>query len=386
MTPRLDSPTASRVSDAAFGSRGAARPRGHTLEIDSLTHRYGHVTAVDNVSLTVPAGEIVALLGPSGCGKTTLLRVVAGFVRQSAGSVRIDGGAIDHLPANARNVGIVFQNYALFPHMTAADNVAYGLQARGRPRAEVRRTVERFLEVVRLTGLRDRLPRHLSGGQQQRVAVARAMAVEPTVLLLDEPFSALDKGLRLDMQIELKRLQRQFGLTAILVTHDQDEAMSVADRIAVMNHGRVEQFDTPTEVYDHPATLFVSGFVGTTNLLFGKAVESADHRTVVELTAGGRLGVPTERVFPPGTPVVLSARPEQLRLYGEPAADRWPVHRRLAVPLGPNLMHDLETRDGVTVKLVEPRLGVPASATEEAWCGLRPGARPGLFPSERETT
>jgi putative spermidine/putrescine transport system ATP-binding protein len=360
--------------------------RGHTLDIDSVTHRYGHVTAVDDVSLAVGAGEIVALLGPSGCGKTTLLRVVAGFVRQSAGSVRIDGRAIDHLPANLRNVGIVFQNYALFPHMTAADNVAYGLQARGTPRADVRRTVERFLEVVRLTELRDRLPRQLSGGQQQRVAVARAMAVEPTVLLLDEPFSALDKGLRLDMQIELKRLQRQFGLTAILVTHDQDEAMSVADRIAVMNHGRVEQFDTPTHVYDNPATLFVSGFVGTTNLLPGKAVESANGSTVVELAAGARLAVPTDRHFPAGAPVVLSARPEQLRLHGEPASERWRVQRRLAVPLGPNLMHDLETHDGVTLKLVEPRLGVPPDPTGETWCGLRPGARPGLFELEKETT
>jgi putative spermidine/putrescine transport system ATP-binding protein len=266
--------------------------------------------------------------------------------------------------------------------MTAADNIAYGLQARGTPGAEVRRIVERFLEVVRLTGLRDRLPRQLSGGQQQRVAVARALAVEPTVLLLDEPFSALDKGLRLDMQIELKRLQRQFGLTAILVTHDQDEAMSVADRIAVMSHGRVEQFDTPTQVYDNPATLFVSGFVGTTNLLPGRALESANGTTVVELAAGARLAVPTDRVFPPGAPVVLSARPEQLGLHGEPGAERWPVQRRLAVPLGPNLMHDLETRDGVTLKLVEPRLGVRADATGEAWCGLRPGARPGLFHPE----
>jgi putative spermidine/putrescine transport system ATP-binding protein len=373
------------------GARGAAdskaaRLRGHALEIDAVTHRYGPVTAVDNVSLTVRAGEIVALLGPSGCGKTTLLRIVAGFVRQSAGSVRIDGQAIDHLPANLRNVGIVFQNYALFPHLTAADNVAYGLQARGTPRAEVRRTVERFLEVVRLTGLRDRLPRQLSGGQQQRVAVARAMAVEPTVLLLDEPFSALDKGLRLDMQIELKRLQRQFGLTAILVTHDQDEAMSVADRIAVMSHGRVEQFDTPTEVYDNPATLFVSGFVGTTNLLPGTARDSAGGTTVVDLAAGARLAVSTAHVFVPGEPVVLSARPEQLQLHGQPADDRWPVRRRLAVPLGPNLMHDLEARDGITLKLVEARLGVPADATGEAWCGLRPGARPGLFRAERETT
>jgi putative spermidine/putrescine transport system ATP-binding protein len=206
------------------------------------------------------------------------------------------------------------------------------------------------------------------------------------VLLLDEPFSALDKGLRLDMQIELKRLQRQFGLTAILVTHDQDEAMSVADRIAVMNHGRVEQFDTPTHVYDNPATLFVSGFVGTTNLLPGKAVESANGSTVVELAAGARLAVPTDRHFPAGAPVVLSARPEQLRLHGEPASERWRVQRRLAVPLGPNLMHDLETHDGVTLKLVEPRLGVPPDPTGETWCGLRPGARPGLFELEKETT
>src|SRR5216117_3489644 len=332
--------------------------QGHTLDIDSVTHRYGAVTAVADVSLAVRAGEIVALLGPSGCGKTTLLRVVAGFVRQRGGSVRIDDQPIDHLPANLRNVGIVFQSYALFPHLTVARNIAYGLEARGRARADVRQTVDRFLEVVRLTELRDRLPRQLSGGQQQRVAVARALAVEPTVLSLDEPFSALDKGLRLDMQIEIKRLQRQFGLTAILVTHDQDEAMSVADRIAVMNQGRVEQFDSPINVYDHPATLFVSGFIGTTNLLAGRALASSSV----------------------GTLVVLSARPEQLCLHAEPAAERWRVQRRLAVPLGPNTVHDLATREGVTLKLVEPRLGAPTEAAGEAWCGLRPDARPGLFP------
>jgi len=359
--------------------------QGHTLDIDSVTHRYGPVTAVAEVSLAVRAGEIVALLGPSGCGKTTLLRVVAGFVRQSAGSVRIDGKAIDHLPANLRNVGIVFQSYALFPHMTVAHNVAYGLQARGVPRGDVRRAVERFLEVVRLTDFRDRLPRQLSGGQQQRVAVARALAVEPTVMLLDEPFSALDKGLRLDMQIEIKRLQRQFGLTAILVTHDQDEAMSVADRIAVMNHGRVEQFDTPIAVYDRPATLFVSGFIGTTNLLRGRAVESANGTTLVELEAGARLTVPTDRVFAAGAAVMLSARPEQLRLHAEAAAGRWRVHRRLAVPLGPNTMHDLETGDGVTLKLLEPRLGPSVEPTGDAWCGLRPDARPRLFDAATST-
>src|SRR5881397_2616920 len=355
------------------------REHGHTLDIDLVTHRYGSVTAVAEVSLAVRAGEVVALLGPSGCGKTTLLRVVAGFVRPSAGSVRIDSKPIDDLPPNARNVGIVFQSYALFPHMTVTQNIAYGLQARGVPRAEVRRTVARFLDVVRLTALRDRLPRQLSGGQQQRVAVARALAVEPAVLLLDEPFSALDKGLRLDMQIEIKRLQRQFGLTAILVTHDQDEAMSVADRIAVMNQGRVEQFDTPINVYDHPATLFVSGFIGTTNLLRGRALESANGMTLVELEAGARLVVPGDRVFPAGAPVMLSARPEQLCLHAEPSSERWRVQRRLAVPLGPNTVHDLATPQGVTLKLVEPRLGPSVEPTGDAWCGLRPDARPGLF-------
>lgn len=353
--------------------------RGHALDIESVTHRYGGFTAVDGVSLAVRPGEIVALLGPSGCGKTTLLRVVAGFVRQSAGSVRVDGKPIDHLPPNMRNVGIVFQNYALFPHMSVAENVAYGLQARGRNRDDVRRTVERFLEVVQLAELRNRLPRELSGGQQQRVALARALAVEPTVLLLDEPFSALDKSLRLDMQIEIKRLQRQFGLTAILVTHDQGEAMSVADRIAVMNRGGVEQFDTPLQVYDRPATLFVSGFIGTTNLLRGRAVESENGTTLVELDAGARIALPTERPFEAGAAVLLSVRPEQLCLHDKAGPQCWPVRRRLALPIGPDTMHDLETRDGATLKLVERRLDAFARAADDAWCGLRSEARPSLF-------
>ena len=354
---------------------------GHPVDIDALTHHYGVVTAVDNVSLAVRAGEIVALLGPSGCGKTTLLRVIAGFVRQSTGSVRIGGKSVDALPANLRNVGIVLQNYALFPHMSVAGNIAYGLEAHGRPRDEVRRTVDRFLDVVRLRELRDRLPRQLSGGQQQRVALARALAVEPTVLLLDEPFSALDKSLRLDMQIEIKRLQRRFGLTAILVTHDQDEAMTVADRIAVMNQGRVEQFDTPVNVYDRPATLFVSGFIGTTNLLTGKSVESGGGTTVVELDAGARLAVKGNRTFTPGSRVVVTARPEQLDLRKEPAADRWPVRRRFALPIGANTIHDLEMQDGAALKIVERRLGAVADATEQLWCGLRIEARPSLFPA-----
>ena len=250
--------------------------RGHSVDLSGVTHRFGSFVAVDDVSLRVKAGEVLALLGPSGCGKTTLLRIISGFVEQTVGSVLIDGSPIDHLPPNLRRVGIVFQSYALFPHMTVAENIAYGLKARRTPKDAIKPRVQELLETVQLGAMAQRLPRELSGGQQQRVALARALAVEPSVLLLDEPFSALDKNLRLDMQIELKRLQRQLGLTAILVTHDQDEAMGVADRIAVMNAGRVEQLDTPVNIYDRPASLFVSGFIGTTNQLSGRVLETGE--------------------------------------------------------------------------------------------------------------
>ena len=355
------------------------RTASHSVDLEAVTHRYGAVVAIDDVTLSIRAGEIAALLGPSGCGKTTLLRVIAGFVRQTAGRVLVDGRRIDDLPANRRNVGIVFQNYALFPHMTVAENVAYGLQARGRSRAEVRSTVERFLDVVRLRELRDRLPRQLSGGQQQRVALARALAVEPSILLLDEPFSALDKGLRLDMQLEIKKLQRQFGLTAILVTHDQEEAMSVADRIAVMNKGRVEQFEAPVDVYDRPATLFVNGFIGTTNLLPGRIASAANGRATIDLDAGASVPVATDRVLPPGSRALLSARPEQLALFADAAGDRWPVRVDIVVPLGPTLIYDLEAPGGSRLKLVEPRSGARTVDGTTVYCGLRRDARPALF-------
>jgi putative spermidine/putrescine transport system ATP-binding protein len=199
------------------------------------------------------------------------------------------------------------------------------------------------------------------------------------VLLLDEPFGALDKGLRLDMQIEIKRLQRQFGLTAILVTHDQDEAMSVADRIAVMNRGHVEQCDTPVAVYDRPATLFVSGFIGTTNQLRGRLIEVGAGTAIVDLAAGARVTVAADSGLACGSQVVLAVRPEQLVLHANDGPERWPVRRRLAVPIGPNAIHDLETRDGTTLKLVEPRLGALTATGGQAWCALKPEARTALF-------
>ena len=350
-----------------------------TLDIEDVTVRYGAAVAVDGVSLSIEPGEVVALLGPSGCGKTTLLRVVAGFVRQVSGRVRVDGTPIDHLPANQRNVGIVFQNYALFPHMTVAENVAYGLRARGARGTEVAATVNRFLETVQLGGFRDRLPRQLSGGQQQRVALARALAVEPSILLLDEPFAALDRNLRLDMQIEVKRLQRALGLTTILVTHDQDEAMSVADRIAVMNKGKVEQFDSPVAIYDAPRTLFVNGFIGSSNLLGGRITAVDNGTATVTLDAGAVLRLPAPAGLGAQSAVLLSVRPEQLMLSPSPGPELWRIEPGLSLPLGGQLVHEARTADGTTLKIAEPRLAAP-KGVPRLYCGLSPDARPSLFP------
>ena len=354
-------------------------PAGRTLDVEDLTVRYGQALAVDGVSLAIEPGEVVALLGPSGCGKTTLLRVIAGFVRQAAGRVRVDGATIDHLPANQRNIGIVFQNYALFPHMTVAENVAYGLRARGVRGLEVQARISRFLDIVQLGGFRERLPRQLSGGQQQRVALARALAVEPSILLLDEPFAALDRNLRLDMQIEVKRLQRTLGLTTILVTHDQDEAMSVADRIAVMNKGQVEQFDTPVAIYDRPQTLFVNGFIGTTNLMNGKVAGVRNGTASVALEAGASLILSAPAGIGVGAPVLISVRPEQLALSSVPGPDAWKIVPGLSLPIGAQLVHEARTADGTSLKIVEPRRTTP-SDTARIYCTLAADARPTLFP------
>jgi putative spermidine/putrescine transport system ATP-binding protein len=374
----VDSITESTVASAV------ERPAARALDVEDLTVRYGQALAVERVTLSIKPGEVVALLGPSGCGKTTLLRVIAGFVKQAEGRVRVDGTPVDHLPANQRNIGIVFQNYALFPHMTVAENVAYGLRARGGRGPEVQARVSRFLDTVQLGGFRDRLPRQLSGGQQQRVALARALAVEPSILLLDEPFAALDRNLRLDMQIEVKRLQRALGLTTILVTHDQDEAMSVADRIAVMNKGRVEQFDTPVAIYDRPRTLFVNGFIGTTNLLGGKVIALAAGEATVALEAGATLQLPAIGGLGIGEPILLSVRPEQLALTETAAPSHWSIEPGLSLPLGGQLVHEARTRDGSALKIVEPRHS--ASQKPRLFCALAPDARPSVFPRTNSST
>ncbi len=366
-----------------FETRPAAA--GHALDLDAVTHRYGGFMAVDDVTLAIAPGEIVALLGPSGCGKTTLLRIVAGFVRQTRGQVMIDGASIDDLPPNRRNIGIVFQNYALFPHMTVAENVAYGVLARGGKRSDASRIAQRMLETVQLGPLGQRYPRQLSGGQQQRVALARTLAVEPSILLLDEPFGALDKNLRLDMQIEVKRLQRQLGLTAIMVTHDQDEAMSIADRIAVMNSGKVEQLDAPAVVYDRPASLFVNGFIGTTNLLPGRAIEVSAGEVRVELAAGASVAATPMDGMSAGDAVLLSVRPEQLALIAAAKAGAWPVSVGLSLPIGGHDVHDVRSRDGVALKITEIRRADPTPRSSDMWCALSTDARPVAFKAPQPT-
>jgi len=241
------------------------------LELRNLTKRFGKVTAVDNLTISsINKGEFVTFLGPSGCGKTTLLRMVAGFYYPSSGSVIMHGQEINDIPPEKRMTSMVFQNYALFPHMSVFGNIAYGLKLRKLSKSEIREKVLNILKIVQLEGLEYRKPTELSGGQQQRVALARCIVIEPEIILLDEPLSNLDANLRVQMREEIRKIQQSFNLTTIFVTHDQEEAMSMSDRIVVINEGRVEQIGTPTEIYEKPATLFVSSFIGYINLIPGQ--------------------------------------------------------------------------------------------------------------------
>jgi putative spermidine/putrescine transport system ATP-binding protein len=251
----------------------APSPPEPAIRLDGLRKTFGKVTAVDGIDMTIAEGEFFAMLGPSGSGKTTVLRIIAGFEQPSGGSVWLEGRDVTRQAPFERDVNTVFQDYALFPHMSVRDNVAYGLRVRHVPRAKRRELADEALATVRMHGMGDRKPSQLSGGQRQRVALARALVVQPKVLLLDEPLGALDLKLREDMQVELKALQRQVGITFIFVTHDQQEALTMSDRIAVINEGSIEQVGSATEVYEHPATSFVAGFVGTSNLIGGEAAE-----------------------------------------------------------------------------------------------------------------
>lgn len=328
--------------------------RAHALALRGVSHAFGGTAALDDVSLSIEPGELIALLGPSGCGKTTLLRAIAGFIRPDAGDVLVDGVRINDVPTSRRNVGIVFQNYALFPHLTVFENVAYGLRCRGTAGGIVARRVNEMLALVQMSGFAARLPGQLSGGQQQRVALARAFAIEPKIVLLDEPFSALDKNLRLDMQIEIKGLLKTYGLTSIIVTHDQEEALSMADRIAVLNHGHIEQVDTPGRLYARPANLFVNCFVGHANLMDALIVRAAGGRASVDI-GGTLLEVANRDNFLPGQKVTLSIRPENLFVVDAARADTIAATVHLTLPLGPVEVIEARTSDGRTVKLTRPQ-------------------------------
>jgi putative spermidine/putrescine transport system ATP-binding protein len=282
------------------------------VALNGLSKHYGDFYAVREVSLTIADGEFLVLLGPSGCGKTTTLRMVAGFIEPSAGHVRLAGQDVTLLPPWRRNAGMVFQSYALFPHMTVAQNVAFGLEMRKLPRADIERRVEEALTLVRLSGYGGRLPRQLSGGQQQRVALARALAIRPDVLLLDEPLSNLDAKLRQEVRVEIRELQRQLGLTTVMVTHDQEEALTMADRLVVMNEGSVRQVGTQRDLYERPADRFVAGFVGRSTFLAGTIEAPGRFRSkggLVLACTGGE----------PGS-ALLALRPERVEIAPAPLA------------------------------------------------------------------
>ncbi len=339
----------------------------NALAVRGLTHYYGNTAAVEDVSFEVAAGEVTALLGPSGCGKTTVLRAIAGLLPVKPGVISLAGKDLAPLSGRARGIGMVFQNYALFPHLTVAENIAYPLTCHGWSKARRRSRVAELLSTVQLEGFERRLPRELSGGQQQRVAVARAIAVDPALLLLDEPFAALDRALRMDLQMELVRLQRTLGITTLIVTHDQEEAQSLASQIVLMNKGNVEQIGSPSEVYDDPSSLFVNGFMGHASFLKAKVASRPHENAVLTLSTGETLQLSRPLSMVSGSDVVATARPEGATLSSTAAENSLKAVLLMSIPHGPNVIHNLALQDGTEIKVVEARdtskVTGPASAS-----------------------
>ncbi len=329
----------------------------YAVELLGVTKRFptpdgrGHITAVDNVTLRIRDGEFFSLLGPSGCGKTTTLRLIAGFEKPTAGEIRIHGRAMAQTPPYRRPVNTVFQNYALFPHMTVFENVAFGLRMKGLSQTEIRQRVEEALAMVRLAGMEGRKPRQLSGGQQQRVALARALVNRPEVLLLDEPLGALDLKLRKAMQLELKSLQQRVGITFIYVTHDQEEAITMSDRIAVMNQGKVLQVGTPRDIYEHPENRFVADFIGETNFITGRLVEVNARLGRValdrDLVAVGSLGDGWSGHV--GDEVTLAVRPEKITLLADRREGALPARVARVIYVGNDTRYEVVLPSGATL-------------------------------------
>jgi spermidine/putrescine ABC transporter ATP-binding subunit len=318
-----------------------------SLELHSLAKSFGDVAAVRDVSLTVNNGEFFSLLGPSGCGKTTLLRTIAGIYQPDGGSISLNGREIGAEPMNRRNTALVFQNYALFPHLTVHDNIAFGLVMRKEDRKTIATKVESALELVRLPGYQNRYPRELSGGQQQRVALARALVIEPDLLLLDEPLSNLDAKLRDTMRHEIRDIQKRIGITTILVTHDLQEAFAMSDRIAVMNGGRIEQVGTPREIYSQPATRFTAEFAGHTNNLSATITGSQDGLAQARTPQGLNLRLRGLNGVKPGEDVSVIVRPERIRILEKPSglANSFPGTVRQATYLGSTIVYAVNVND-----------------------------------------
>ncbi|KQS83111.1 MULTISPECIES: ABC transporter ATP-binding protein [unclassified Rhizobium] len=316
------------------------------VKVNSVAKTYGTTPVLADITTEFPEGSFTSLLGPSGSGKTTLLRIIAGFIKPDQGVVMIGNNDVTDVPVWGRNIGMMFQSYALFPHMTIAQNVAFGLERRGIKGAEARKEVDRALEMVRLPGFGDRTPKQLSGGQQQRVALARAIVIKPSVLLLDEPLSALDRRLRQEMQVELLRIQRESGLTTIFVTHDQEEALTLSDKVAILDKGRIVQIGEPETVYEKPLTRFAAEFLGDSNFLTGTVENGA-----VRL-ADGSVVKSTSALPANGSTVTLAIRPEKMAITSGDTADN-SIKARITTVIyaGPVLSYHLETADGVPLKL-----------------------------------
>jgi spermidine/putrescine transport system ATP-binding protein len=345
---RMQEPNGTAATPAGNGQPGASPPL--VIEAVQVSKVFGRgesaVRALDAVSVGIREGEFFTLLGPSGCGKTTLLRLIAGFEHPSSGAILLDGADISGLPPYRRPVNTVFQSYALFPHLSVARNIAFGLEMLGRPKAEVAETVDRMLAMVKMAAMRDRLTSEISGGQQQRVALARALAPRPKVLLLDEPLSALDLKLRKEMQIELKRLQHETGITFIFVTHDQDEALAMSDRIAVMSEGHILQIGSPPEIYDRPANRFVAGFIGETNFLEAAAVPLGGGRARLRLADGLTVEADLPDGLSAARSVTVVLRPEHLAIGPADAAGSLPATITNIVFLGTDTHYHLRLADG----------------------------------------
>ncbi|MER9431931.1 ABC transporter ATP-binding protein [Mesorhizobium sp. M0408] len=320
------------------------------VEFRDIDIFYGKFAAVRDFSLAIRKGSFVTLLGPSGCGKTTILRSIAGLVDISGGQISIGGKRVDDIPIYKRNIGLVFQNYALFPHKNVFDNVAFGLKYRNVPKPEIVRRVKKALDMVRLPGSETKLPSQLSGGQQQRIALARAIVFEPEVLLLDEPLSALDANMREDMRVEIKKIQRETGITAIFVTHDQEEALSMSDHIVVMNAGLIEQIGSPAQVYDQPATAFVANFLGKANMLPGSVTVMDGKMATIALATGHVVKAAAPKALATGSAVTVVVRPQKLTVGTAGAANRLAGRIVSTSYLGGNAVYEIDIGAGTLVR------------------------------------